>query len=215
MERVRETVARMAPDSVVDERWVEDGEQAVRSGMLGSPTVKVNGVDIERISETPTLACRLYDGSGTPPVWLLEAAILRALAPGHALFLCVANSARSQMAEGLARSMAPDGVRISSAGSAPTRVRPEAIQALRELGVDISGQRSKRVEEVEGAVDTVVTLCADEVCPAWLEPALRVHWALPDPAAEPGGEEARMRAFRRVRDELRVRLGAWLEMIAS
>ncbi|MCU0728092.1 MAG: arsenate reductase ArsC [Planctomycetes bacterium] len=123
------------------------------------------------------------------------------------LFLCVANSARSQMAEGLARSLAPAGLRIFSAGSTPTAIRPEAIEALREVGIDIAGQRSKAVSEIPAAeVDTVVTLCAEEVCPAWLGTARRLHWGLPDPAAAEGSPEDRLAAFRRVRDELARRI---------
>ena len=114
--------------------------------------------------------------------WQVEAALLRSLAPAHVLFLCVANSARSQMAEGLARAMAPTGVKISSAGSAPTRVRPQAIAALEEEGIDISHHESIGVDDVERPVDAVITLCAEEVCPVWLEKAWRLHWGLPDPA---------------------------------
>lgn len=122
------------------------------------------------------------------------------------LFLCVANSARSQMAEGVARSLAPEGVRVSSAGSEPTRVRPQAVKALEEVGIDIRSQRSKGVEDIPGEVEAVITLCAEEVCPAWLGQAWRVHWGLPDPAAVVGTEEEQLQAFREVRNELRVRL---------
>jgi protein-tyrosine-phosphatase/N-acetylglutamate synthase-like GNAT family acetyltransferase len=140
--------------------------------------------------------------------WEAEAAALRAARPRHVLFLCVANSARSQMAEGLARSLAPPGVKVSSAGSRPSRLNPLAVEALAELGIDISGHFSKSVDEVaSGDVDAVVTLCAEEVCPVWLGKATRVHWGLPDPAGA-GGEEARLAAFRSVRDELRRRLSA-------
>jgi protein-tyrosine-phosphatase len=132
---------------------------------------------------------------------------LRALAPRHILFLCVANSARSQLAEGIARSLAPVGVTISSAGSEPGVLNPLAVRALAELGLGSAGQRSKGVDEVAAdTVDAVITLCAEEVCPAWLGPAHRVHWGLPDPASAAGGEEARLDAFRQVRDELRLRL---------
>lgn len=142
--------------------------------------------------------------------WYLEAAILRALEPRHVLFLCVANSARSQLAEGIARSMgrgADPALKISSAGSEPTSVRPQAVAVLEEIGVDISGQRSTGIDEVERPVDAVITLCAEEVCPVWLEDAWRLHWGLPDPAAVEGGEEEKLEAFRAVRDELRKRLG--------
>jgi arsenate reductase (thioredoxin) len=139
--------------------------------------------------------------------WEAEAEELRRLAPRHILFLCVANSARSQMAEGLARSLAPEGVKISSAGSRPSRVNPLAIRALDELGIDIRAQRSKSVDAIPPAgVDAVITLCAEEVCPVFLGQAHRVHWALPDPAAAGEDDAERLQAFRDVRDELRRRL---------
>jgi len=138
--------------------------------------------------------------------WRKGAAELRAAAPRHVLFLCVANSARSQMAEGIARDLAPPEVRISSAGSEPTAVRAEAVEVLREIGIDITGQRSKGVDDIERPVDAVITLCAEEVCPVWLEAATRLHWGLPDPAAVAGTPAERLDAFRAVRDELGTRL---------
>jgi protein-tyrosine-phosphatase len=123
------------------------------------------------------------------------------------LFLCVANSARSQMAEGIARSVAPPGLRVWSAGSRPTRVRPEAVAVLREIGIDISLHRSKAVAEIPASeVDTVITLCAEEECPLFLGRATRLHWSLPDPAAVAGSDEDRLAAFRRTRDELQRRI---------
>jgi len=123
------------------------------------------------------------------------------------LFLCVANSARSQMAEGIAKSLAPSGVKIWSAGSRPTSVRLEAVEVLREIGIDISSSRSKSVSEIPPAeVDTVVTLCAEEACPVFLGKADRLHWGLPDPAAAAGSEADRLSAFRETRDELRRRI---------
>ncbi len=139
--------------------------------------------------------------------WRAEAQELRRLAPRHLLFLCVANSARSQMAEGIARSLAPAGVTISSAGSAPSRVNPHALRAHDEIGLDIRSQVSKSVETISSSsVDAVITLCAEEVCPVFLGKARRFHWGLPDPAAASGTEEERLQAFRDVRDELRRRL---------
>jgi protein-tyrosine-phosphatase len=127
------------------------------------------------------------------------------------LFLCVANSARSQMAEGIARYLAPPGVTVRSAGSRPTTVRPEAVAVLGEIGIDISRQRSKDVSEVPaGEVDTVITLCGEEECPLFLGQATRLHWGLPDPAAVTGSEEKRLDAFRSVRDDLRRRIGTFL-----
>jgi thioredoxin type arsenate reductase len=128
------------------------------------------------------------------------------------LFLCVANSARSQMAEGIARSFAPPDVSIWSAGSRPTSVRPEAIAVLQEIGIDISGHRSKSVAEIPPSeVDTVITLCGEEECPVFLGKAQRLHWGLVDPAAAAGNEEDRMSAFRRTRDELKQRIEALLQ----
>ena len=128
------------------------------------------------------------------------------------LFLCVANSARSQMAEGIARSLAPRGIKILSAGSRPTSVRPEAIAVLREIGIDISGHRSKSVTEIlPSDVDTVITLCGEEECPVFLGKAQRLHWGLSDPAAVAGSEAERIAAFRSVRDDLRRRITALLQ----
>ncbi len=128
-----------------------------------------------------------------------------------ALFLCVANSARSQMAEGLARALAGDRLRVASAGSAPSRVHPLAVRVMAEIGIDIAGQRAKSVDEIDPAdVDVVVTLCAEEACPVFLGPARRLHWGLPDPAGHDEGEAAALARFRGVRDELRRRIAAWL-----
>lgn len=121
------------------------------------------------------------------------------------LFLCVANSARSQMAEGLARAALGPRVRVQSAGSAPTRVNPLAIQVMEEIGVDIREQRSKSVDTIDPAtVDTVITLCAEEECPVFLGQARRLSWPLPDPAAASPDEA--LDRFREVREDLRRRI---------
>lgn len=128
------------------------------------------------------------------------------------LFLCVANSARSQMAEGLARTLFGNLVRVQSAGSRPTEVNPHAIAALREVGIDITGQRSKSVDAIDPAsVDAVITLCAEEVCPIWPGTLARMHWPLPDPATrDPALPPAVVQQrFRAVRDELRARIWAF------
>ncbi len=126
------------------------------------------------------------------------------------LFLCVANSARSQMGEGLARQLFP-GFRIQSAGSRPSHVNPYAIEALAELDIDASVHASKSVLEIDPAtVDLVITLCAEEVCPAYLGRAERLHWPIPDPASDDPTlttEDLRAR-FRAGRDEIRRRLMA-------
>ncbi len=122
------------------------------------------------------------------------------------LILCTGNSARSQMAEGLLRHDAGDRFDVESAGTKPSLVRPEAIAVMQEIGIDISGHRSKSVQEFEGQnFDTVLTVCdsARETCPVFFGSANRLHHSFDDPAAVEGSEEDRLAAFRRVRDELR------------
>ena len=126
------------------------------------------------------------------------------------LFLCVANSARSQLGEGLARRMFP-GFRIQSAGSRPSRVNPHAIEALAERGIDASTHTSKPVSDIDPAdLDLVITLCAEEVCPAFLGRAERLHWPIPDPASDdPSLTADDLKArFRGARDEIARRLEA-------
>jgi arsenate reductase len=213
LELARRVVDRLVPGGVVERVDVDTEEKARATGFLGSPSIRIDGVDVEGLT-TPegALCCRRYEGGqGVPPEWRLEAALLRALAPRGLLFLCVANSARSQMAEGLARSLAPPEVKVWSAGSRPTTVRPEAIAVLAEIGVDIAHHRSKAVAEIPAdEVDTVITLCGEEECPLFLGRATRLHWGLPDPAAVAGSEAERLDAFRAVRDELRQRIVALL-----
>ena len=131
------------------------------------------------------------------------------VAPKSVLFLCVANSSRSQMAEGLARARFGERVRVQSAGSAPTRVNPYAIEVMREIGIDISSHASKLVDDVDARdVDTVVTLCAEEVCPVFLGRVRRLHWPIVDPAREAGDlpREDVLERFRVARDEIRARV---------
>ena len=121
------------------------------------------------------------------------------------LFLCVANSARSQMAEGLLRSLGGDRFEVFSAGTKPSTVRPEAIAVMSELGIDLSSHRSKHVREFDGQrFDYVITVCdnANESCPVFPAETERIHWSVPDPAAVEGSETERLAAFRRVRDGL-------------
>jgi arsenate reductase (thioredoxin) len=139
--------------------------------------------------------------------WKKEAENLREKRPKHILFLCVANSARSQMAEGIAKSLAPQGVLISSAGSKPLSVNPLAVKVLKEIGIDISSHHSKSVDDIDpSTVDAVITLCAEEVCPVFLGKAARLHWGMTDPASAGNHEEARLEAFRKIRDEIKTRL---------
>lgn len=125
------------------------------------------------------------------------------------LFLCVANSARSQMAEGLARRRFGDTAEVQSAGSAPTQLNPYAIEVMAEMGIDIRGQRSKLVDTIDPAsVDLVVTLCAEEVCPLFLGKAERLHWPLPDPASSDPTltREQLLARFRAARDAIDAKL---------
>jgi len=125
------------------------------------------------------------------------------------LFLCVANSARSQMAEGLARQRFGDRVPVASAGSAPSRVNPYAVEVMAEVGVDLAAHRSKSVDTIDPeTVGTVITLCAEEVCPVFLGDVRRLHWPLPDPATQDPtvSREAMLARFRAARDEIRARL---------
>jgi arsenate reductase len=125
------------------------------------------------------------------------------------LFLCVANSARSQMAEGLARDLFGDRVRVQSAGSAPSAVNPYAVEVMDELGISLAAHTSKSVDTIDPtSVDTVITLCAEEVCPVWLGKAERIHWPIPDPAStNPALSRADLLArFRHARDTIREKL---------
>src|SRR5271157_5373946 len=118
------------------------------------------------------------------------------------------------MAEGLLRHDAGDVYEVFSAGTKPTRVRPEAVTAMREVGIDISGHRSKSVDEFAGQdFDYVITVCdnAKESCPIFPAKTKRIHWSIEDPAAVQGSEEETLTAFRRARDELRVRLQAFTQ----
>ena len=130
------------------------------------------------------------------------------------LILCTGNSARSQMAEGLLRSMAGDRFAVFSAGTKPSFVRPEAIVAMRELGVDLSSHRSKSVDEYRDAsFDYVITVCdnANESCPLFAGKAERIHWSFEDPAAVEGGEETRLGSFRKIRDQIAGRMRSFVE----
>ena len=196
----------IAADRVVPGRALAVSlDRTYRSGMLGyGPFGSAGWSGRNRRRER---AADDADRDAVDRAWREDVARIRELAPRHILFLCVANSARSQMAEGIARSLAPEDVRITSAGSQPTTVRPQAVRALDEIGIDITRQSSKGMDQVDGAPpEVVITLCAEEACPAWLQPTLRVHWPLPDPAGAGESPEEEMRAFRDVRDELMRRL---------
>jgi len=125
------------------------------------------------------------------------------------LILCTGNSARSQMAEGLLRDMTGAQFDVFSAGVAPTTVRPEAIEALAEVGIDISNHRSKSVDEFGAQeFDYVITVCdsANEQCPVFPGDTKRIHWSFADPAAVEGDHESRLASFRKIRDQIAERL---------
>lgn len=129
------------------------------------------------------------------------------------LILCTGNSARSQMAEGLLRHDGGEAFEVYSAGVAPSSVRPEAIRVMQEVGIDISGQRSKSVDEYLGQeFDYVITVCdsAKEQCPVFPGKTQRIHWSFDDPAAAEGDEAARRAVFSRVRDEIRKKLRGFI-----
>jgi arsenate reductase len=125
------------------------------------------------------------------------------------LFLCVANSARSQMAEGLARKLLGLRVAVQSAGSEPSHVNPFAVEVMREVGVDLTTHHSKSVQAIDPAtVGTVITLCAEATCPVFLGKARRLHWPIPDPASKDPSipREEMLARFRTARDQIQTRL---------
>ncbi len=135
------------------------------------------------------------------------------MAKKRILVLCTGNSARSQMGEGLFRHEGGAAYEVASAGTAPSLVRPEAIAVMKEIGIDISGHRSKSVDEFAGQrFDYVITVCdhARDQCPVFPGHAERIHWSLEDPAAVQGSEPERLAAFRTIRDELRVKIRAFV-----
>jgi arsenate reductase len=130
------------------------------------------------------------------------------------LVLCTGNSARSQMAEGLLRHEGGDRFEVFSAGTRPSRIRPEAIAVMDEIGIDISGHRSKSVEEFRGAdLDFVITVCnnADQNCPIFPGQTRRLHWPFDDPAAVEGSDDEKRAAFQRIRDQIHGRIMAFLD----
>jgi len=126
------------------------------------------------------------------------------------LFMCVANSARSQLAEGLAKAILGNSAKIESAGSHPGKLNPLAVEVLKEKGIDISRHWSKSVDDLSPGflvkLDYVITLCAEEVCPTLVSKAKKLHWPLPDPAGIGSSDIDRRDAFRRVRDEIEAAL---------
>ncbi len=130
------------------------------------------------------------------------------------LILCTGNSARSQMAEGLLRHIAGDRFEVESAGTIASFVRPQAIAAMAEIGIDISGHRSKCLDEfLATPFDYVITVCdnSNESCPVFPGKAERIHWSFDDPAAATGSDEQILAEFRRIREEIKARLETFLK----
>jgi len=134
--------------------------------------------------------------------------------PTRVLFLCTHNSARSQMAEGLLRAIGGDRYAALSAGTVATGVRPEAVEVMREIGIDISEQFSKTLEPFRSLpIDWLITVCdqAREACPVMPGVARQRHWSIADPSAVQGTREERLAAFRAARDDLAARIRSFVE----
>ena len=132
------------------------------------------------------------------------------------LFVCTHNSARSQMAEGLLRALGGDRFDAFSAGTEASHVRPLAVRAMAEIGIDISGQQSKTLERyLDQAFDAVITVCdqANETCPVFFGAKQRLHWSFPDPSKATGSEDEQLEVYRQVRDAIRDRIAR--ELVAQ
>lgn len=195
---------------------VADEAAARGEGFLGSPSVRIDGLDVEesRRADAPSFSCRIYASgdtqSGVPPDGMIREAIRRARGPKvRVLFLCTGNSCRSQMAEGWARALSGDVVEARSAGVDPHGLDPRAVKVMAEAGVDISRRRSKHVDELgDIGFDYVVTVCdhARERCPLFPGETKVVHVGFDDPprlAEDATSEEEALGHYRRVRDEIR------------
>ncbi|HTG91613.1 MAG TPA: arsenate reductase ArsC [Pyrinomonadaceae bacterium] len=130
------------------------------------------------------------------------------------LILCTGNSARSQMAEGLMREMGGTTFEVASAGVSPTQVRSEAVEVMKEIGIDISQHFSKDVDRfVADNFDYVITVCdnANERCPVFPGHAKRIHWSFADPAQVEGDEATKLSAFRTIRDQIKARIETFID----
>ena len=202
---------------------VTDDVQAEQERFLGSPSIQINGTDIEtdRANDTPLFGCRIYRTeqgvSGVPPESMIRAAVRRAVSGEsrekterlRVLFLCTGNSCRSQMAEGWAKSLKSDEIEAYSAGIETHGLNPNAVKVMAEAGVDISGHRCKNVKELMDIdFDYVVRICghANETCPMFPGKTRIIHVGFDDPpklAANAKTEKEAIEHYRRVRDEIR------------
>lgn len=158
----------------------------------------------------------LHPGLGEAPGTPQDIPLTQAGKRVRVLFLCTHNSARSQMAEGILRHMAGDQAEVASAGTEVTRVHPLALKVMAARGIDISGQRSKHLEEyLDQPWDYVITVCdrAGETCPVFPGPSERIHWSIPDPSSAEGEDAVREAAFQRAADDLLTRIRYLLALL--
>ena len=135
------------------------------------------------------------------------------------LFVCIHNSARSQIAEALLQKYGKDQFEVLSAGFEPQEINPYTLRVMQEAGVDMSGQRAKSLNEYIGKLHFgyLITVCsnAEEKCPIFPGMGMRLHWPFEDPAAFEGTDEARLEKFRQVRDQIEAKVSAWLEEVSA
>ena len=215
-EALRRVLTEEGVDVEIEKVEVPDQETAKRHRFLGSPSIQIDGLDIEesRRADPPAFSCRIYRAeegeTGVPPEDMIRAAVSRARGPKtKVLFLCTGNSCRSQMAEGFARALKGDVVEAHSAGIETHGLNPSAVKVMAEAGVDISGHRSKHLNELKDtSFDYVVTVCdnAHESCPIFPGTTRVVHHSFDDPprlAKDAKTEDESLAHYRRVRDEIR------------
>lgn len=174
-------------------------------GLDGTPELATELRRLGELEKNPIIGCTRPAADVSPSG--AQAAVVQLM------FLCTGNSCRSQMAEGLARAYGGDRIEVHSAGLEPQGVNPRAVQAMREIGIDISGQSSDRIDaDLLSRMDYAITLCSDaeERCPLTPSQVKRLHWPLEDPAGARGSEEVVMDKFRQVRDEIKVRVEKFL-----
>jgi thioredoxin type arsenate reductase len=209
--RVQELVNLIAhPANLISYHLKQLRQQQLVTERRSSPDARdvYYSVDLERLRAQYLAAADALH----PALAIAEAAPEEAASndpPVRVLFLCTHNSARSQMAEGLLRELGKGEFEVASAGTVATRVRPEAIAAMRELEIDITGQSSKTLQQFLGDQwDEVITVCdsANESCPVFPGAKHRLHWSIDDPSGVTGSDEERLAAFRRARDELKQRI---------
>ena len=214
--RLRNVMAAEGIECPMERVDVPDEAAALRERFFGSPSVQINGLDIElaRRADQPCHGCRLYDHGEKrhcfPPHAMIRAAFHRAHARKvKVLFLCTGNSCRSQMAEGWARALRGDLLDVYSAGIETHGLNPHAAKVMAEANVDIAGHRSERVDDLMAVdFDYVVTVCghAHERCPLFPGQAKVIHVGFDDPpslAQDTATEEEALNHYRRVRDEIR------------